>query len=61
MNQKNLKKSSNDKNPILKIRYARGLGDFIACILHSKAIGWLTHIITKKEKPCQSCKYARVA
>jgi hypothetical protein len=43
------------KHPKLKFRYAEGLGDIIACILHSKAIGWLTKIITGDDKPCQTC------
>ena len=43
------------KDPNLKIRYARGLGDLIACLLHSKFIGWITKIITKKTEPCQQC------
>ena len=43
------------KDPNLKIRYARGLGDLIACFLHSKLIGWITKIVTKKSKPCQQC------
>lgn len=43
------------KHPKLKIRYAEGLGDIIACILHSKLVGWLTKIITGYDKPCQTC------
>ena len=45
----------NKKNPQLKIRYARGLGDFIACILHSKPIGWFVHFITGYDEPCKTC------
>jgi len=44
------------KDPQLMIRYSRGLGDFISCLLHSKAIGWLTKLITKKDKPCIQCR-----
>lgn len=45
----------NDKDPSLKFRYSRGLGDAIAAILHSKAIGWLTKLITGNNKPCKMC------
>jgi hypothetical protein len=43
------------KNPNLKCRYAKGLGDLIACVLHSKVFGWAVHIITGKKEPCQAC------
>lgn len=43
------------KHPKLKVRYARGLGDIIACFLHSRLVGWLTHIITGQDKPCVTC------
>ena len=49
------------KDPSLKLRYARGLGDIIACILHSKAIGWLTKLITGKDKPCTVCSVRQQA
>jgi len=57
MNQSNNLKTSleNKKDPYLKFRYSRGVGDVIACILHSKFFGWLTKIITGKSKPCQTC------
>jgi hypothetical protein len=57
MNQNNNLKVSleNKKDPYLKLRYSRGLGDFIACILHSKIFGWLTKLITGKSKPCGTC------
>jgi len=45
----------NLKDPNLKFKYAAGLGDIIACILHSKALGWLTKLITGKDKPCGAC------
>lgn len=47
--------SNNKKDPYLKFRYSRGLGDLIACILHSKLLGWLTKLITGKNKPCSIC------
>ena len=43
------------KEPKLKFRYAIGLGDIIACTLHSKAVSWLTFILTGKKKPCVKC------
>jgi hypothetical protein len=53
---KNLKISlENKKDPYLKFIYSRGLGDVIACILHSKLFGWLTKLITGKSKPCSTC------
>jgi hypothetical protein len=51
----------NHKSPDLNIRYATGLGDFIASILHSKSLSWLIKIITKKDKPCDSCSQRRFA
>lgn len=48
-------------DPILKIRYGVGLGDFITAILHSKLIGPITYLITGKEKPCHSCNSRRIA
>jgi hypothetical protein len=52
---KNSEKSSDNKSPGLKCRYSQGLGDLIACILHSKYIGWLTHRITGLDAPCEMC------
>ena len=46
---------NNKKDPTLKIRYARGFGDFLACIIHSKPIGWFVHLITGNNKPCEIC------
>lgn len=43
------------KNPKLKIKYANGLGDLVACFLHSKYIGWLTKLITGRDEPCKVC------
>lgn len=45
----------------LNLRYAKGLGDIIACILHSKIFGWLTHLITGKKEPCKVCSIRRNA
>jgi hypothetical protein len=49
------------QDPSLKFKYSKGLGDIVACFLHSKAIGWLTKIITKKDKPCNQCNKRREA
>jgi hypothetical protein len=43
------------KEPRLKLRYSQGLGDIIACLLHSKALGWLTKLISGKDAPCEMC------
>jgi hypothetical protein len=43
------------KHPKLRLRNAEGLGDIVACILHSKFIGIITHFITGNDKPCQTC------
>jgi hypothetical protein len=62
MNQdKNLKNPSQSKNPVLKCRYARGLGDLLACFFHSKPIGWLTYLITGSKVPCMKCNMRRDA
>lgn len=51
----------NKKDPFLKFRYANGLGDIIACILHSKFIAPITHFITGQKTPCQNCQIRRQA
>lgn len=43
------------KNPNLKCRYSKGLGDLIACMLHSKLFSWLTFLLTGKKEPCNTC------
>lgn len=48
------------KDPTLKIRYAQGLGDFIAAALHSKLLGWLTKLITGKSEPCSVCSQRKI-
>ena len=57
MNQNNILTmySVKNKDPYLKFRYAKGAGDIVACILHSKMVGWLTKLITGKDKPCTKC------
>jgi hypothetical protein len=50
-----------NKEVDLKFRYAQGLGDLVACFLHSKPVGWLTKLITGKDKPCTQCSIRRNA
>lgn len=47
--------NKNIKDPALKFRYSRGVGDVIASILHGKLFGWLVHLITGRNTPCQMC------
>jgi hypothetical protein len=49
------------KTPDLKFKYANGLGDLVACSLHSKALSWLTKLITGEDKPCTKCSMRRHA
>lgn len=48
-------------SPDLKIRYANGLGDIVACFLHSKVMHSITVLITGNEKPCMACSARRNA
>lgn len=48
-------------NPFLQYRHAVGLGDFIACTLHSKYLNPLTKAITGKDGLCASCDARRHA
>jgi len=50
-----------DKNPTLKLRYAKGLGDIIACILHSKMLGWFVHFLSGQNEPCSACSQRAMA
>jgi hypothetical protein len=61
MNPNNNINISPRKDPYLKVRYARGVGDLIACFLHSKPVGWLTYLITGKKEPCKQCSQRRNA
>jgi hypothetical protein len=49
------------KTPDLKFKYVNGVGDFVAAVLHSKAFGWLTKLLTGKDTPCQACSMRRQA
>jgi hypothetical protein len=51
----------NNKEVDLKFRYAQGLGDLVACFLHSKPVSWLTKLITGSDKPCTQCSIRRQA
>lgn len=51
----------NDKNPDLMFRYSKGLGDAVACLLHSRYLKEITRLITGKDKPCQVCSMRRNA
>lgn len=44
-----------------KIRYAQGVGDVVAAILHSKLIGPITYLVTGKLEPCNTCQNRRTA
>ena len=48
-------------DPLLRYRYAEGLGDIVACTLHSKFIQPITTFLTKSEKMCTSCQSRRQA
>ena len=50
-----------NKDPNLKLRYSQGLGDVIACFLHSKPVGWFTRLVTGEDKPCNECNVKRKA
>lgn len=47
--------------PFLRYRYAEGLGDIIACTLHSRYIQPITTFITKNKKMCAACQKRRGA
>lgn len=50
-----------NKNPYLQYRHAEGLGDIIACTLHSKLISPITYFLTNKKEMCVSCDKRRQA
>ena len=50
-----------NKNPYLQYRHAEGLGDIIACTLHSKLISPITYFLTGKKEMCVSCDKRRQA
>ena len=42
-------------DPILKLRYAKGLGDIIKCSLHSRYFRKITKFLTKRDHTCIEC------
>lgn len=50
-----------NRNPYLQYRHAEGLGDIIACTLHSKLISPITYFLTGKKEMCVSCDKRRQA
>jgi hypothetical protein len=61
---RNLKTYFNHKKEFFyfkKIRYAQGVGDVCAAILHSKLIGPITYLVTGDLEPCPKCQNRRTA
>jgi hypothetical protein len=50
-----------NKNPQLQYRHSEGLGDLIACTLHSKPISPITNLLTRSKEMCFSCNKRRQA
>jgi len=50
-----------NSDPLLRYKYAEGLGDIIACTLHSKYIQPITTFLTKNKKMCSACQSRRQA
>lgn len=50
-----------NKNPYLQYRHAEGLGDIVACTLHSRLISPITYFLTGKKEMCVSCDKRRQA
>jgi hypothetical protein len=48
-------------NPFLQYRHALGLGDLVACTLHSKYLNPVTTFITGKDGMCMACDSRRQA
>jgi hypothetical protein len=48
-------------DPLLRYKYAEGLGDLIACTLHSKYVEPFISILFGEKKGCQSCDLRRQA
>jgi hypothetical protein len=51
----------NISDPFIFFKNARGLGDIVASILHSKYIGLFLYIITGKFEACVACQKRRYA
>lgn len=50
-----------NKDPYLQFRHAEGLGDIIACILHSKMFSFITYSILGSKDYCNACNQRRQA
>ena len=50
-----------NKDPLLRFRCAEGLGDLIACFLHSKYIEPILFLLIKQKNRCQTCDKRRMA
>lgn len=50
-----------NSDPYLQYRHCEGLGDLIACTLHSKIFSPITKIFTGSDKICSSCNKRRYA
>jgi len=48
------------KDPFLFLKNARGLGDIIAIIIHSKYLGFFTYLLTGKVEACMKCQKRRI-
>ena len=48
-----------NNNPYLQYRHCEGLGDIIACTLHSKLISPITKLVTGKTEICHACDKRR--
>jgi hypothetical protein len=50
-----------NNNPYLQYRHSEGLGDIIACTLHSKILSPITNFITGSNEICSACNKRRQA
>jgi hypothetical protein len=48
-------------DPFIYFKNTNGIGDLIACILHSKFLGFFTYVFTGKIEPCLKCQKRRNA
>jgi hypothetical protein len=48
-----------NNNPYLQYRHCEGLGDIVACTLHSRLLSPITKIVTGKSEMCLSCDSRR--
>lgn len=48
-----------NNNPYLQYRHCEGLGDIVACTLHSKLLSPITKFLTGKTEMCHSCDKRR--